>query len=288
MRNTEHDMEKRNSLTLTLDQPFVAGTDDFYPFYHRLHKLNCAIILYCRSGRATIAIDLKRYEITENTQVVLLPGTVISLEERSDDLQISFFASHVEIFREACIRFEPSFFHFLKEKPCYTLPPEFTGAINGLLHATSAIYADTDNCFRNQIARNHLQSFLLDVYDKVHRLFTHKEIEGGNRPNELFHKFVALVHENCCSQRDVVFYADKLCISTKYLTSICRMLMGGSAKKVIDDFTVLEIKVLLQSTDLSIQAIADQLNFPDQSYLGRYFKRHEGVSPMEYRANVVV
>ncbi|MGN3984324.1 helix-turn-helix domain-containing protein, partial [Bacteroides fragilis] len=94
------------------------------------------------------------------------------------------------------------------------------------------------------------------------------------------------VHEYCCSQRDVVFYAGKLCISTKYLTSICRSLTGHSAKKVIDDFTALEIKVLLQSTDLSIQEIADRLNFPDQSYLGRYFKRHEGVSPMEYRAEL--
>ena len=252
-------MEKRNPLTLTLDQPFVAGTDDFSPFYNRLHKLNCAIILYCRAGRGTMAIDLKKYEITVNTQVVLLPGAVISLDEKSDDFRVSFFASHIEMFREACIRFEPSFFHFIKEKPCYTLPSEFTAPINGLLHATSAIYADTDHRFRNQIARNHLQSFLLDVYDKVHRLFTHKEIEGGSRPNELFHK---------------------------YLTSICRSLTGHSAKKVIDDFTALEIKVLLQSTDLSIQEIADRLNFPDQSYLGRYFKRHEGVSPMEYRAEL--
>ena len=48
-------MEKRNPLTLTLDQPFVAGTDDFSPFYNRLHKLNCAIILYCRAGRGTMA-----------------------------------------------------------------------------------------------------------------------------------------------------------------------------------------------------------------------------------------
>ncbi len=167
-------MEKKNPLTLTLDQPFVAGTDDFSPFYNRLHKLNCAIILYCRAGRGTMAIDLKKYEITVNTQVVLLPGAVISLDEKSDDFRVSFFASHIEMFREACIRFEPSFFHFIKEKPCYTLPSEFTAPINGLLHATSTIYADTDHRFRNQIARNHLQSFLLDVYDKVHRLFTHK------------------------------------------------------------------------------------------------------------------
>ena len=51
----------------------------------------------------------------------------------------------------------------------------------------------------------------------------------------------------------------------------------------IDDFAILEIKVLLQSTDLTMQDIADQLGFPDQSYLGRYFKRHEGISPREYQ-----
>lgn len=123
-------MEKRNPLTLTLDQPFVAGTDDFSPFYNRLHKLNCAIILYCRAGRGTMAIDLKKYEITVNTQVVLLPGAVISLDEKSDDFRVSFFASHIEMFREACIRFEPSFFHFIKESPVIhflpNLPPPLT------------------------------------------------------------------------------------------------------------------------------------------------------------------
>ena len=56
------------------------------------------------------------------------------------------------------------------------------------------------------------------------------------------------------------------------------------AKKIIDDFAILEIKVLLQSTGLTIQEIADRLGFPDQSYLGRYFKRHEGMSPKEYQS----
>ena len=172
----------------------------------------------------------------------------------------------------------------MKEKPCYKLPEENTGAINGLIHATTAIYNDRENRFRNQIAKNHLQSFMLDIYDKCYRHFGRQEIEGGSRQDEIFKNFVALVHENCISQREVTFYANKLCISTKYLTGICKSVTRDSAKKIIDDFAILEIKVLLQSTELTIQEIADRLGFPDQSYLGRYFKRHEGMSPKEYQS----
>ena len=174
------------------------------------------------------------------------------------------------MFREACLRFEPIFFRFLKEKPCYTLKDESTGAINGLMRATTAIYNDRENRFRNQIAKNHLQSFMLDIYDKCYRYFDRQEIEGGSRQDEIFKNFIALVHENC--------------ISTKYLTGICKSVTGEAAKKIIDDFAILEIKVLLQSTGLTIQEIADRLGFPDQSYLGRYFKRHEGMSPKEYQS----
>ena len=115
---------------------------------------------------------------------------------------------------------EPIFFRFIKEKPCYVLPEENTGAINGLIRATTAIYNDRENRFRNQIAKNHLQSFMLDIYDKCYRYFDRQEIEGGSRQDEIFKKFIALVHENCIAEREVTFYANKLCISTKYLTGI--------------------------------------------------------------------
>ena len=72
------------------------------------------------------------------------------------------------------------------------------------------------------------------------------------------------------------------------MTGIRRSVTGDSAKKIIDDFAILEIKVLLQSTELTMQDIADRLGFPDQSYLGRYFKRHEGMSPREYQNRYVI
>lgn len=282
-------MIQRNSTPAVLREPFVAGTDEnLAPIMRRLWKLDGGAIYFCRSGWAHVTIDLKDYEIVENTQIVLLPGTIIRINGTSEDFTASYFGFPKDMFREACLRLEPVFFRFLKEQPTYTLPVENTDAINGLLHATAAIYKDRENRFRSQIAKNHLQSFMLDIYDKSYRYFDRQEIEGGNRQTEIFKNFVALVHENCISEREVTFYADKLCISTKYLTGICRSASGDSAKKIIDDFTILEIKVLLQSTDLTIQEIADRLGFPDQSYLGRYFKRHEGMSPKEYQNQQVV
>lgn len=148
--------------------------------------------------------------------MILLPGTVISLAGQSNDFRVSYFAAHSDMFREACLRLEPSFFHFLKEKPCFTLPDEFTANINRLLEATISLYADKDHNFRYQIARNHLQSFLLDVYDKVHRFFTRDDMEGHNRQDELFKKFIALIHENCLTERGGIF----LCRSPLYLHQV--------------------------------------------------------------------
>ena len=127
-------MKERNSSLAILREPFISGTDEnLSPVMHHLWKLEGGAIYFCRKGWAHATINLKDYEIVENTQVVLLPGTI---------------------------------FRFIKEQPCYVLPQENTGAINGLIRATTAIYNDRENRFRNQIAKNHLQSFMLDIYDK--------------------------------------------------------------------------------------------------------------------------
>lgn len=147
-------MESKNSSLAILHEPFVAGMDEnLSPIMQRLWKLEGGAIYFCRSGWAHVTIDLKDYEIVENTQIVLLPGTIIRINGNSSDFTASFFGFPKEMFREACLRFEPIFFRFIKEKPCYTLKDESTGAINGLMRATTAIYNDRENRFRNQIAK---------------------------------------------------------------------------------------------------------------------------------------
>jgi transcriptional regulator len=107
-----------------LREPFIAGTDEnLSPVMHHLWKLEGGAIYFCRKGWAHATIDLKDYEIVKNTQVVLLPGTIICINGCSSDFTASFFEFPKEMFMEACMRFEPIFFRFIKEQPCY-VPPQ--------------------------------------------------------------------------------------------------------------------------------------------------------------------
>ncbi|HIW10504.1 MAG TPA: AraC family transcriptional regulator [Candidatus Rikenella faecigallinarum] len=267
-----------------LQKSFIAGTYPLTQTTNRLWKLEGGVFFICRRGQASVTIDLKDYTLTPGTEVLLLPGSIFRIKSLDEDFTISLFSFPLNMFHEASFRMEPGYFGFLKEHPCYARPDHPNTMAEGLLHALEAVYADKRNRYRTLIAKNLLRCCLLEIYDKSYRFFGRQQIEGSNRQDELFKKFMTLVHEHAAREREVTFYADKLCISTKYLTGICRHVSGAAAKVIIDRFAILEIKVLLQSTELSIQEISDRLHFPDQSYLGRYFKRHEGISPKEYRA----
>ena len=122
---------------------------------------------------------------------------------------------------------------------------------------------------------------------KENACYTHTEDEPVRAITGLItasKKFINLVHTYCTTQRDVAFYADQLCISTRYLSAITKQVAEDSAKEIIDENLILELKMALQSTGMSLKEIADKYHFPDQSFFGRYFKKHTGMSPKEYRA----
>jgi AraC-like DNA-binding protein len=127
-----------------------------------------------------------------------------------------------------------------------------------------------------------------DISRKHDNALTYQShILSGSDPQSsqgiLLDRFMNLVKENFREQRDVGFYADKLCLTPKYLSKVIRDNSGSSADEWIDNYVTLEAKALLKSTNMTIQQISEELNSPSQSFFGKYFKRIVGVSPSEYR-----
>lgn len=277
-------MAEYNPIMTTPEEQFVVGDTDLRYFEEHSCRTEGGAILFCRRGSATVTVDQLRDRVTRDTLLLLLPGSILHLNERTDDFRVRFCAFSLELFSEAAYRLDPSFFHILHEHAIIRLPDRIIEGVRNWFQMASYTYRDRGNIFRNTIIRNRLQNVLLEAFDKTQRFAPDVHSQTGTtRQADLFQRFVALVREHCTEQREVAFYADRLCISTRYLSTIIRSVAHSTAKEFIDRSVVLEIKMLLGSTELSVQEIAYRLHFPDQSYLGRFFKKHTGVSPTEFR-----
>lgn len=272
-------------LQLPDDEIFKAGADkDEWLPPGKTMKVDVDTIIFCRKGTALIEIDLIPYEIVANTQLIIIAGSIVHNISNSDDFRISYIIFKHEVYDEATAQLEPSFTFFLKEYPCVQLGEKRINKMNYLVEAMEDFYNEKTNCFRVKIFKNNIQSFLLDVYDKTRTLFKIDKSEEVGRKEELFIRFIHLIHNFCPKEREVGFYADKLHITSRYLSSITQNVADKSAKYIIDKHAIQRIKIMLKYSNMSIQDISYELNFPDQSFFARYFKKHTGMTPLEYRA----
>lgn len=106
------------------------------------------------------------------------------------------------------------------------------------------------------------------------------------RPSDLYNRFLSLIAEHYQEAHDVGFYADRLCITSRYLSQVTDKVVGKTPKHVIADYVMSEAKVLLNSSRLTVQEIADRLGFSSQALFGRFFKSQEGRSPSAYRTTL--
>ena len=99
----------------------------------------------------------------------------------------------------------------------------------------------------------------------------------------LFNQFIKLVESNFRRERRVGWYAEQIDITPKYLSETIKKVSQRTPNEWIDNYVVLELRLMLKNSTKSIKQITDEMNFPNQSFLGKFFKEHVGLSPTEYR-----
>ena len=143
------------------------------------------------------------------------------------------------------------------------------------------VLKQTDNPFRLQMVQ-HVMMAIFYASDKPQSISNNSDVIRTNA-DLLTKQFLELVKENFRKERQLKFYADELCITPRYLSRVVKECSGSSAADWIERYVVLEARALLKSTSMNIQQISDSLNFPSQTFFGKYFKRRVGMSPKEYR-----
>src|SRR5690606_21364564 len=125
---------------------------------------------------------------------------------------------------------------------------------------------------------------VLNEIDDVHQSQNPDPSPVIDKETNILSRFKTLLAEHFIEERQVSFYADKMHLTPKYFSTIIKKVSGKTAGAWINEMLLLESKVLLQNKDKSIAQIAYDLNFSDPSHFGKFFKKHIGISPLEYRS----
>lgn len=104
-----------------------------------------------------------------------------------------------------------------------------------------------------------------------------------SRRDEIVARFLQCVADNYRSHRELSFYANQLGLSLKYMSHVVYEQTGRHPSQWIKDYVILDAKTMLRSGRYTVQQVADELNFPNQSFFGKYFKEAVGISPKKWK-----
>ena len=253
------------------------------PLFNYPTKVDFAVFGICLKGRIEGTINLKPVSFTENDTFIVLPEQIIQHLYISDDFKGLIFMMSTRFLNnlELSIKDSISVLLYVKENPVIHLTPDEIGHLLRYYEILIQTIRMPDNTNRLEIVRLLLRALLYIIND-FSQLRKNRTTLKPKR-ERVFDAFYNLVLTHYKESRKTAFYAEKLCLTPKYLSRVIKGITGKSVCDWIDDYVILEAKSLLKSSNMSIQQISDQLNFPNQSFFGRFFKRLTGVSPSGYK-----
>lgn len=242
------------------------------------------IVALCLEGEAQFTVDTRDRTVKPGDLIIIQKDRVTANFTFSEDLQGLAMIWSKDYFDEMVrdIKELNSLFLFSRMRSIVNLSAEEISDVQTFCTLIKEKIKDTQNYFRNDIVQTLIMSLIYVVSNAIRRQQTTYP-ENFNRAHDTFFRFLNLVEENYKTERRVGWYAEQLKITPKYLSETIKSVSQRTPNEWIDNYVIREIRVLLRNSPKSIKEITEELNFPSQSFLGKYFKEHTGMSPREYR-----
>jgi AraC-like DNA-binding protein len=231
-------------------------------------------------GEGLVNFNLVDRHLKAGTLIYLGPGTIIHPIRFSDDLEIR----GVGLFADFPMPFAPNQF-----------PTAFNGQVRDFQLPVSEDDMETARNILNTLWQlvhqpdyhrptvSSLVAALMHHYDHLFHQQADRLSATRSREQTVFDRFIQLVNQHCREQHQISYYAERMCLTERYLGTIIRRTSGTTAKDWIDRALITQAKVLLRHTNHSVLQISEELSFPNPSFFSKYFKRLTSQTPLEFR-----
>lgn len=246
------------------------------------------MFIICLKGSGEVKINFKEFHIKENSILTLLPNQIIEKVSHTEDFFIEMLCFSIDFLSDLPL---PNNFEMpqrISEKPVINV---LANEVQNLLRYHSFII-ETFNHKKDQFQEKIIKGLLYSLLVEIGRLYFEQETDlvpkekSSSRNEEIVVQFISLLREHYKVGRTASFYADKMFISPKYLSGVLKKETGKAINSWIEYAVTLGAKMLLKSTNKTVLQISEELNFPNPSYFGRFFKKNTGMTPKYYREKV--
>lgn len=248
-------------------------------------QLSMALIVMCIDGSMDIKINLQEYHLTSHSVATILAGSFMQLTHVSQNFRGAIIAIARDFMDYSeDVKMNMAMLRRTMDMPFAQISDEGMNETIQLLKLMKSKLMNPTFTYKAQVARMYLELF---KYNGFHSFASSGQYNDkpryASRRDEIFNQFINEVQSHYKQERQVLFYADRLCISPKYLSSIVHEVSGKYATEWIDDYVILETKALLKNHNFTIKEICQQMNFSTQSLFAKYFKQHTGMTPRQFR-----
>ena len=266
--------------TVEFDSLFFSDTFVGYDFANRAGHV---VHILCIEGSISFMLHHTHYNISPGDYVILTNGVFISSVSQSEDCQVIMMSFPESFIVTNAIRSNYGIIGHLSllQNPVMKLTSEdFEKCREDMMRLYKRL-GDRKHLFREEMIGALLKAHVLDLYD-IHAR-ANERVAVSSRPATLMREFIGMLLDgDYVSDRSLEYYAGSLCITPHYLSEISKNISRQPATYWIDRFVSGELSRLLLQPNLSLETIADRMNF---SYLTRYVKNKLGVTPSKYRSN---
>lgn len=281
-------MPEKELPKIDLPEDWVIGTDiskELLSLYTNYPvRLKCEIFVLCMDGEVEASVNLNHISVRGNDVITLMPGTIFQIHKVEGNLKIYFLgfsSQYVEHSDQAHSMLEAVLFTL--GRPVIALKPEGALMLESYMQFLIRMYEYFPEKVRREISPN----LYADLHKGISIVYRSRSAEKltMSKSELLCRNFTQLVLQHYNRTRNVAWYAEQLGITHAYLSTTVKQVTGRTCGEIISAMVIMDAKSQLKSTHLSVQDIADSLNFANMSFFGKYFKRCVGMSPLEYRNN---
>ena len=281
---TPHLSQIREHIFLNNELGLIRGDRTVFSLMMRQHPpftINDHRFGIIMNGEAVININLQDHHLTSGTLIYISPGTIIHPKCLSSDFRIfgmSLFSNFPMPFAQGQT---PSAFNGQVRDFQIHACEEDIATAKHILDTIWQIVHATDDYHRPTVTA--LVASQVHHYDYLFHQQANQLASKRSREQTIFDRFLHLVTQHCTEHHQIGHYAEHMCLTERYLSTVIRQTSGTTAKDWIDRALITRIKIELRHTDKPVAQIANEMHFANPSFFSKYFRRITGMTPSEYR-----